>query len=45
MLDLCLTNDANIAGKGFKVEAEREPTNDETYAKMNWNKAKTCRKN
>ena len=33
MLDLCLTNDANIAAKGFKIGVEREPTNDEKYAK------------
>ena len=34
MLDLCLTNDANIFAKGFKIGVEREPTNDEQYAKM-----------
>ena len=33
MLDLCLTNDANIVAKGFKIGVEREPTNDEKYAK------------
>ena len=42
MLDLCLTNDANIVAKGFKIRIEREPTNDEKYAKMHQNKdAKT----
>jgi len=34
MLDLCLTNDANIVVKGFKIGVEREPTNDEKYARM-----------
>ena len=34
MLDLCLTNDANIAAKGFKIGVERKPINDVKYAKM-----------
>ena len=42
MLDLCLTNDANIVVKGFKIGVEREPTNDEKYARMHLKKeAKT----
>ena len=32
MLNLCLTNDAKHIGKGYKVEAERAPTNYEKYA-------------
>ena len=34
MLDLCLTNDANISAKGFKIGVEMEQTNNETYSKM-----------
>ena len=34
MLDLCSTNDATIIRKGFKIEAEGEPTNYEYYAKV-----------
>ena len=34
MLDLCLTNDANISAKGFKIWVEMEQTNDEKYSKM-----------
>ena len=34
MQDLCSTNDAEIIGKGSKTEAEREPTNKESYAKV-----------
>ena len=42
MLDSCLTNDANIVGKGHKIEAEREPRNDKKYAKTHQkSKAKT----
>jgi len=49
MLDLCLTNDANIVAKGFKIGVEREPTNDEKYAKVYEKKKQThmskkCRK-
>ena len=29
MLDFGLTNDDNINGKGYKMEAKRAPTNDE----------------
>ena len=38
MLDLCLTNDANIVANGFKIGVEREPTNDEKYGKMYFKK-------
>ena len=34
MLDLCSTSDAKTIGKMSKVEAEREPTNEQLYAKM-----------
>ena len=33
MLDSYLTNDANIVGKGHKIEAEKEPRNYEKYTK------------
>ena len=38
MLGLCLTNDANISAKGFKIGVEMEQTNDDKYSKMHFKK-------